>query len=449
MKARLRLIIFSAALLVFVLGGAYLVALAQGWIFDFSRLEIVKTGGLYLNFNPADAALKVNGKTMTVSRDFIGGGRLIKNLLPGDYKIDVSKNGYRSWQKNLPVRPGVVTAETHIKLWPDELKSENVSADSVSDFWLTSEGVVYKAPNDSLIFKNRAIKGQKAVLASPASNYIATSQDQNYFLTDLKNPASALNLSDIFNSLKQQTLHYPGFVPLKSVHFHPFSPDKLILATNASIYTLDLNKIGLSENLRGTNLTSVSLGSNAVFALDRGRAVLWVNLILGTVNAIDFGTSTRFQTLTVSPDGNHWLFTDENENLFLANSAQKPPLKISADIKSFSLSPDSKRVSLVNGTGALSVFFIETYDDDFHASASTTLTLDLPNSRTTTEWRWLNLPNHFLVLKDGNLIAGEIDPYLPLNFHTLTTGVKKYILNGSDLYMLNDSKELLKFYLNQ
>lgn len=449
MKARLRLILFSAALLIFVLGGAYLVALAQGWFLDFGHLQIVKTGGLYLNFNPLDAVLKVNGKAASVSRDLLGGGRLIKNLLPGEYKVSVNKDGYRSWQKNLPVRPGIVTAETHIKLWPDELNAEKAATSSVADFWLTSEGPVYKTANGPLTFKDRAIKGQKAILASPNSNYIVTTQNQNYFLTDLKEPSSALNLSDLFNSLKQQTLHYPGFVSIKSVYFHPFSLDKLILATNASIYTLDLDKISLAENLRGTGLTGVSLSNNAIFALDQGRNVLWSNLILNNTNAVNFGASTLFQNLAVSADGSHWLLADKKENIFLVNNAQKPPIKIAQGIRDFGLSPDGKIVNLINQEGAISVFFLDNYDNDFHADASTTLTLDLPDLETAADWQWLKLSNHFLVSNGGNLVAGEIDPYPPLNSYTLTTGVKKYILNGNELYVLNNSNEILKFDLNQ
>jgi len=85
-----------------------------------------KTGVLFLESKPEKAKIFLNGKEQkdtTESR--------IKNLLPGEYKVEFKKDGYLNWQKKLMVYPNQTTFAQYVRLfkegpmvktvWPHEI----------------------------------------------------------------------------------------------------------------------------------------------------------------------------------------------------------------------------------------------------------------------------------------------------------------------------------------
>ena len=104
MTLKIRFTLVALGVLIFVLITPALVLYARGFKYDFSKMQVVKTGTLVVESEPRDATISL-------------GDRQIKNktplnirfLLPGDYEVIISKDGYQTWSKRLSIQPQFVT----------------------------------------------------------------------------------------------------------------------------------------------------------------------------------------------------------------------------------------------------------------------------------------------------------------------------------------------------
>ncbi len=113
-----RTLFFLACLLSFLLLAPFVVLYSQGYRMDFQERKIVQTGAIYLKVWPGEARVYLNGdfekKVSGFSRSL-----LIKNLLPKKYSVEVKKDGYQTWQKELRTDEKKVTEAKNIILFPE------------------------------------------------------------------------------------------------------------------------------------------------------------------------------------------------------------------------------------------------------------------------------------------------------------------------------------------
>lgn len=104
-----RLLVTLATLLVLIAGTIVAIRYAQGY--RFSRQTVVKaTGLLSANSFPTGASVYVNGELKSATDTTI-------NLTPGEYEIEIRKEGYFSWKKKLQLESELVT-QTNALLFP-------------------------------------------------------------------------------------------------------------------------------------------------------------------------------------------------------------------------------------------------------------------------------------------------------------------------------------------
>jgi hypothetical protein len=105
----MRLVVFLATL-VFILGGTFLmIRYAQGY--RPTRTGTIKgTGLLSANSFPTAAEVYINGKLTTATDNTL-------NLDPGEYEVEIKKDGYHTWAKKLRITAELVTA-TNAQLFP-------------------------------------------------------------------------------------------------------------------------------------------------------------------------------------------------------------------------------------------------------------------------------------------------------------------------------------------
>lgn len=72
-----------------------------------SDLKIVKTGGIYVANRISDVSVLLNGKVKKAS-GILDRNILIQNVKPGNYKVNVAKDGYRPWEKYVKVQEHLV-----------------------------------------------------------------------------------------------------------------------------------------------------------------------------------------------------------------------------------------------------------------------------------------------------------------------------------------------------
>ncbi len=123
---------FSLALYLTLL--PIILSYSLGYHIDFHKLVIYKTGILSLRSTPSGASIYINGKLhsdITPAR--------IEELRPGVYPVEVKREGFYPWQKELAVRPNMVTRAESILLFPTLQVTEKVSDRETDNFFIPDD----------------------------------------------------------------------------------------------------------------------------------------------------------------------------------------------------------------------------------------------------------------------------------------------------------------------
>lgn len=120
MKKKTRKVLFLLFFIIFLLLGPIIVLYSQGYRFDWKNKKITQTGGLFLRVEPKVADVFIDGKFVKKT-DFLFGSVLIENLLPRKYQVEVKKERYFPWKKELEIKEKEVCEAKSIVLIPENL----------------------------------------------------------------------------------------------------------------------------------------------------------------------------------------------------------------------------------------------------------------------------------------------------------------------------------------
>ena len=147
MSKKTRKILFLICLFLFILMAPLAILYSQGYRFDLNPtdggIKITQTGGIFIKTEPKQAEIYINNELIKKT-DFFFGSALIENLLPKKYKIEVKKENYLSWEKNLEVREREVAEVKNIILFPENINFNPLTSDQknetvVKNFWFSSD----------------------------------------------------------------------------------------------------------------------------------------------------------------------------------------------------------------------------------------------------------------------------------------------------------------------
>ncbi|MFA5029237.1 MAG: PEGA domain-containing protein [Patescibacteria group bacterium] len=126
-----RRLIYVFFIVVFLLAAPAVILYTQGYRYNLKKSRVQKTGIFIISSLPRRANIYLNGEPFpntTPAR--------LENILPGDYEVKLTKDGYHDWQKKLTVLENSTTFAEKIILWKN---SQPVSLSSVSPSdWLTA-----------------------------------------------------------------------------------------------------------------------------------------------------------------------------------------------------------------------------------------------------------------------------------------------------------------------
>lgn len=132
MTKKTRLLLFISLIIIFLLAAPTMLFYAMGYSFDWQKKKPVITGGIYLKSFPKKAKIYLNEHPKNYTP------RLLKRLVPGEYQIKITKDGYYSWQKKMEVKSKLVAEARNIFLFPQNQKIELVDSSLPKDFSLQS-----------------------------------------------------------------------------------------------------------------------------------------------------------------------------------------------------------------------------------------------------------------------------------------------------------------------
>jgi hypothetical protein len=200
MRLRTRFILLGIWILVFLITTPVIVLFALGYKFDLQTGQITKTGSLIARTNPEGADIYIDDKLQKSQTN-----ATVRFLLPGDYNIQLSKDGYQSWTKRLNVRSALVT-------WAAQER------EFITLFYSHPETLSQNNFDQAAVLSS--YQNAITVNGSSASAYNASENVQEIFDITPKDIANAQDLN-------QNALHYY----LRRPHARIFNPEFLTAST--------------------------------------------------------------------------------------------------------------------------------------------------------------------------------------------------------------------------
>lgn len=107
---------------VVVLSGVILLtALTLGYGFNRKEGRVEQNGILQIGTKPSGARITINGSPFSSNTP----AKLVST--PGEYELNVTRDGYQPWQKTVPIQAGGITWATYARLVPENLTPQPVA----------------------------------------------------------------------------------------------------------------------------------------------------------------------------------------------------------------------------------------------------------------------------------------------------------------------------------
>jgi len=413
MTKRARTILFIVSLALFLLFAPLLIFYSQGYRIDFQPpeggIKITQTGGIFLKAVPRQVQVYLDEK-LKKKTDFFFGSALIENLLPKKYKVEVRKEGYFTWQKNLEVKEKKVTEAKNVILFPED-SNFIILAKEVENFWLS--------PN------------KKEVVS--------------------KEPGWSLKLYDLETNIKSHLINETDFflteADLLSLEFSEANPKEIYLEIGAreqlKYFTLTIDKIPpvLNEvtapNPPSEDLVASQSFNGEQYYLDTsGNLFKDEEKLTGEPFPIEAETNYSLEIFS------NFIFLRENQTLYRFNPDSKSFEHFFEGIKNLKISPDQKKLAYSSNYEILVLFLQEKTDPSQKKAGDKILIARL--SKEIGDCFWIN--SDYLIFNSGELIKiAEIDERDQINIIDFANfkdpeilwndlNKKLYILSNGNLY---------------
>ncbi len=412
MTFRARRFLFYGLFLLFILAGGGIVFYSQGWRINTENcaiksvknfrdcLKFQKIGAIYIETEPKEVVIEIDGKTFPDRSNIIQKGTLVSNLLPKTYKVKITKEGYLPYYKNLKVESSLVSELLNVILVPEELNEKTA--------------VIPKIKGDALI--DISNDNKKFIIRDSVTGL--------YRLYDLNNLSSILNLNTVFNNLKKETIN--------KIIFHPFDSNKFIVETKSGLYILDTNRLKLETLIKPLPLSWTIKNPNVYYV--NGYSLASLNLVVKAESVLSqLPNGKKWTGLEVSNSQTKIALINNLNDLYIFNQSDKNLEKIASNAEDFIFSPDDKKIAFLDANGSINVYFIEDYREGINKKAGDVVRLNLKNQSTIKKVFWQKDSNHLFVEYPGKTIFAEIDDRPPLNVYAVADNA------ASPFYNINDN----------
>lgn len=406
-KTKTRLIVFCVASFLIVSPVALLYS--QGYRIDFTSKRIVKTGGLYFKVSPKSAQVLIN-KQEKEKTDFFFGASLIENLIPNSYEVEIRKQDYQSWKKNIEVKKGLVTEAKNIFLIPNNPDFE-VLDQNIKKFWFSPDEKRFvtqeiqnnfwslKLYNTDNNVKSHLIDQKDISVNASILDLTWSPNSENILLkTGFRNKINYLVLNLEKTPTKTQEINFLS--DYNEIFLHPIDSNAILFTktenNSTSLYEINLDTRKPNKLL--SEIISFTTSKNNIYWIDKQ----------GYLNETNFNKETKSLILSPIESGLNYqiksigsrIFLLENKKLFVLDKELRSINQIASNINNISLSPDQTRLCYWNGFEAW-VLFLEGDSNQPYREKNSKVFLTRFSEKVDSFYWW---NNHYLIFKTGNSI---------------------------------------------
>ena len=409
-----RKILFFVFFLIFLLGAPLMILYYQGYRFDFEKKSLTQTGGLFLKVIPKQAEIYLNGK-LVKKTDFFFGSALIENLLPKKYLVEVKKNGYFSWKKDLEIKEREVTEAKNIVLFPKNPNFSILTKDTPSgypNFWFSPDGkkMILKEDQEGT-WALKLYDLDRSVKSHLIAGTDLSRQESELFDLKFSEDSKEIYLDvGIKEQEKKFALKLDKVPPILSEMEITPAPENILAPQtfNGSLYYLDNfgHLFKSPSGAKGGNerkfidYPSVAKGGDERMFIDYEEKL--------TEKPFPVKAETEYK-LSIFPE---YIFLQEGETLYLFNPDSKLFEKFFEKINRLKISPDNKKLLFFSDSEIWVLFLKEKLTRPSKKAGEKILLVRLSEKIESAFW----LNSDYLIFNAGDKIKiAEIDERDKLN----------------------------------
>lgn len=434
MTLKTRRLLFYILTVLFVIAAAGTVFYSTGYRVDFKNQTIVETGGVYIKSNPRDINITLNGKTIESDTGILKTGTLIDNLTPGNYVITLNSHNFHGWQKNVIVTPGAVSIFDFVILVPEGGATK--ISDPTDELHIQGDKFILQS-NEVIKLKGKIISGDVIIHFTDGGNIITYSRDnKSYYLLNISDIDSQINLNILFNTLKNTQLGLPGTVPIIKIEPYPFDDDSFVVMTERALYTMSVDSLEINQV--NPSATDFVIDGNEVFWID-GESLSNLSLVFLTQSPVfsleKLGIKNPNE-IGINQSGNYLAILANNKELTLLEINSGVVTMISKNADSFVFSPNGNVIVFVDNGNTIRAYRLDN-DEENPLVTLTTLPGTLVDSIV-----WHGNNNHVFVKDTAGILRFiEIDDNLPVNEFVVGRGIIDFTYDedSKSLYFTNSS----------
>lgn len=459
MNKRTRTILFLICLFLFFLITPLVVLYSQGYRIDWDLKKIIKTGSFYFKVWPDGAQVFING-TFQKKTGFISNSVYINNLTPKEYKVEIKKQGFQTWQKNIEIKENLVTISGNVILIPENPEYINLGK-KAGDFFSSPDNkkIILKAElekgwnlkiielptvltqdmnitNDLFSgFQSADVELLDLKFSQDSNRILLTTKEKekiSYWILELQSPVQEQTPNDLIS------LDFLGN-NAEIIYFNPQDIQKIFFLKGTAIFSANISTKVVDLNPILDNAINYEIYAGNLFWLSNDGFLFKADLSSGNAEKLNS------ESFPVKKDGKYQIyvksplvFLKEDEVLYILKPDSKALEKFSEFVKDVKFSPDGREM-LYSNNYEISIVFLEKKESQPQKEAFEKLFLTR-FSEKIGEVSWLN--SDYLVFNVGSKIKiSEIDDRDKLNIYDFgELNSPKIFFNQFDkkLYILSE-----------
>ncbi len=387
-----RKIFFWILVILFFIIAPSLVLYANGYRFDLKKGVFVHSGTISLKVNPRNVAIFLNGKEEEVTTSRINNSLNIFGLMPREYNLKISADGFNEWSKKTEVHSGMASEFWNILLTRKEYEKTPYESGPLRRFFISPEDRLIALVNqpeigtevkildikDAGIQKTFLFEGWSFIAEERKEN-IEWSPKEDYLLIPLEKKNAFLEeeggkekifsyfVADPDKGTYFNLNEFIGKSDLRNVRWDPEEKDYVFFLEGTNLYRSSIKK---KEDfaLVSQEVSSFDLAKTGVYYSQLPNELVFRKDLNGETGKtqITFDSPKKTDSLNeklIVYDELRIAFLDKNKNLYLLNKGEHKEYleKIDDNIEGVQFSDDGKKL-LFWKENEISVFFLRDWN---------------------------------------------------------------------------------------